>query len=389
MRKLIHNEKGSALLISLLLMGMLTLLAIMAVRTSNTDMDLTFNQINSDKSFYIAEAGAKRAFVELNNNNYWRTGYSDVVFNQGVFTVSLIDSSIEAALDDTVIVHATGSIESAVSRVDLWTVPEYLYPFRFALFGESGIALDRNTCTDSYNSDSGSYAATVLTEQGSLGTNGTITTSKDVNIGGDAFTAVGGSITLGVNSHILGDTSTARDSVELDIIPQTEYDWAEAHSRAPSGFLGGGYTYDNGDKSLTLGSYTTLTLNSGVYYFSSITVGQYSNIQLAAGANVTIYLTGDFHLMQSSTVNSGGYPINFQVYSQGSTLQFDQGNTFVGTFYGPNAHIQYDQTTQVFGSLVGGSVKLDQGACMHYDRNLNKAVKKMTGKMMAIAWQEL
>ncbi|MDM7974328.1 MAG: hypothetical protein QUT27_14915, partial [candidate division Zixibacteria bacterium] len=70
-------------------------------------------------------------------------------------------------------------------------------------------------------------------------------------------------------------------------------------------------------------------------------------------------------------------------------FQLDQGNIFCGTFFGPNAHIQYDQTTQVYGALVGNSIKLDKGACFHYDRNLAKIRHGTTGEMIQVAWKEL
>jgi Tfp pilus assembly protein PilX len=88
MKTILFDDKGSALLISLCLLGMLTLLAIMAVNTSNTDIDLSFNQINADKALYIAEAGAKHAFIELNNDNGWRTGFSNLTFDDGTYSVS-------------------------------------------------------------------------------------------------------------------------------------------------------------------------------------------------------------------------------------------------------------------------------------------------------------
>jgi hypothetical protein len=258
----------------------------------------------------------------------------------------------------------------------------------YGMFGESGIALDKNTCTDSYNSDSGSYVETVVDSMGDIGSNGTITSSKDVTFGGGITSATPGGITLGAFNTVNGDTTSAADSVHLDVVPDAEYDWAKAVSIASSGLSGAGYTYNAGQKTLVTGSYGNVTLASGVYYFSSIELGQGSQIELEPGANVTIYVTGDVILRQGSSVNVGGNPSDFIMYSTGDNLQFDQDNTFYGAFYGPNAHIQYDQTTQVYGSLVGNTLKLDQGACFHFDRNLMNVKKGKTGEMIAVAWGE-
>ena len=389
MKKIMTDNKGGALLISLCLLGMLTLVAIMAVQNSNTDINLSFNQLNADKALYIAEAGLKRALVDLNANDDWRSGYASQSFGQGNYTVALTDSLSDSTLFDTVIVRSTGTATGARSMVELWTVPIYIYPFHFALFGDKGINMAQNTCTDSYNSDSGSYASTVVSEQGSVGSNTSITTSKDVTIGGNAETAIGGTITLGTGNVIAGDTSTTRDSVFLEAIPDSEFVWARDNSIAQSSLSGVNYTYNNGNRTLTAGAYGTIILQSGVYFFSSITLGQGSEIVLAAGASVNVYVTGDIILGQGSKINSGGAPSDLLIFSQGTKLQFDQNNEFYGAFYGPNAVIQYDQTSQVFGSLVGSQVGLDQFACMHYDRNLAKITHGTTGEMLPIAWKEL
>ena len=85
-------------------------------------------------------------------------------------------------------------IKEAEAWIELWTAPEYYYPFTWGMFAGSGLNFDQSTCTDSYNSDSGTYFETLLKDEGTIGTNGTITTSKLVTIGGDAYTAIGGSI---------------------------------------------------------------------------------------------------------------------------------------------------------------------------------------------------
>jgi len=387
--KHLQNNRGSALLICLCLLVMLTLAGIMAVQTTNTDIDLAFNNVHSQQAFHLAEAGANRAFVDINADNTWRDGYNQVTLGNGFYTVNLVDSTAQPALDDTVLILAEGELDQALCDVELTVVPEYLHPFAYGLFGKSGIFFDRNTCTDSYNSDSGSYAATQLDSLGSIGSNGTIGSSKDVNFGGDISVATPGGISLGTGNTVNGDTSSTMDSINLDIIPQSEFDYALANNSAVSGLSGSNYSYNNGTKALTSGSSGNIVLTSGIYYFSSITLGQDTQLSLAPGASVTIYVTGDIILNQNSTMNAGGKPSDLMIYSQGSNLQFDQGNIFHGTFYGPDAHIQYDQTTQAFGSLVGDTVQLDKGACFHYDRNLAKIKKGTTGRMFKVAWREI
>ncbi|MBI5266274.1 MAG: hypothetical protein HY851_03475, partial [candidate division Zixibacteria bacterium] len=121
--------------------------------------------------------------------------------------------------------------------------------------------------------------------------------------------------------------------------------------------------------------------------FSTMTLGKNSSVVLAPGANVTIYMGGDIQYGQYSYINDGGVPNKLQVYSQGS-LKFNQGCSFYGTFYGPNGDIQYDQTTNVYGSIVSKTIKLDAGACFHYDRSLSRVRHGVTGRMLAVAWKQ-
>lgn len=389
MDRFIRCEKGSAILIAMALIAMLTAVAIMSVNRSNTDMEMSYNQLHEEMAFYLAEAGMERAVFEINQDNAWRTGYNKLALEGGYYTVHIIDSTADSTLVDTVILDGEGSYNSTMAKMESWLVPVYNYPYKYGMFAGDSLNFDKNTCIDSYNSDSGTYAATQITKDGDIGTNGNIMTSTGVTIGGDAKTAEGGTITLGAGSKVLGDTSTTQDSVNLTIIPQSEYDWAESVSGAPAGLSGTGYTYNPGTKTLTTGASGSVILQSGTYFFSSITLGKLSNIALAPGADVTIYVTGDVLLGQYSNVNVGGNPLDLQIFSQNGSLDFSQYNNFYGTFYGPNGHIQFDQTTNVYGSVVGKSIKLDQGACFHYDRSLSRVKHRTTGEMLVVAWRQI
>jgi hypothetical protein len=257
------------------------------------------------------------------------------------------------------------------------------------MFGDSWINLDRETCTDSYNSDSGTYAGTMLDSLGDIGSNGTVTSSKDVNFGGGIQVATDGGISLGVNNTVNGDTTSTADSVNLEAVPQAEFDWARDNSQALAGLSGTNFTYDHVTKTLYVGAFGNVNFDGGVYYFSSIVLDQGSVITIDVNESVDMYVTGDITLNQSSTINDGGKPSDMMIWSQGSNLTFLQDNVFYGTFYGPDAHIQYDQTTQVYGALVGGSIKLDKAACFHYDRSLGDYKKGYLPGMDRFAWGEI
>lgn len=387
-KNILTTERGSALLISLVVILLISAAALMAVNKSSTDMIMSYNQVHEEQAFYVAEAGLKHAIAKLDEDNSWKAGFDNVAFGQGHYRVAVVDSTAVAGISDTILIYSRGEVSTCVSILEAAAVPDYKYPFSYAMFAKDGIVFDKETCTDSWDSDSGSYAQTQLDSLGNIGSNGTIYGAKLVDFGGDISVATEGGITLGPGSTVNGDTTTTADSVDLDLIPPEEYVWAENNSNAPSGLSGSNYNYNGGTHTLTMGAGASLELQGGVYYFSSIQMGQESNITIAPGASVVVYMGGDIVFNQNSTINDGGLPSDLMIFSQGS-LTFNQGNTFSGTFYGPNAHIQYDQTSQVYGSLVGGTIKLDAGACFHYDRALAKVKRRCEAGVDQVTWREI
>jgi len=386
--KVIASQKGTAILIVMALIAMLTSVAIMSVNRSTTDIDLSFNSLHEDKAFYVAEAGAQRALAEMNNDNAWRTGFYKQVLNGGYYNISLVDTLTDTTLADTIVLTAKGYYDQSISNLEVWITPVYYYPYRYGMFAGQDLNIARDGCVDAYNSDSGDYASTRVPDDGDIGANGNITMDKFVTIGGDANTALGGSLFVDVGTVINGDTSTTQDSVILDMIPPSEYVWAQSVSNAPAGLSGSGYTYDAVTKTLVTDASGSVVLQSGVYYFSSIDLGQLSTLSLAPGAEVTIYVDSNLTFGQGSTINDGGAPRDLEIFSQYGSLQFDQDNTFYGTFYGPNADIFYDQTTQVYGSLIGNTLTIDKNACFHYDQSLFDIKGRSTGEMEAVAWKQ-
>jgi hypothetical protein len=370
------------------LIAMLTGIAIMSVDRANTDMTLSSNQLQEEKAFYLAEAGSARAVVEINKDDGWRSGYYKQVLEGGNYTVKLIDSLVDPTLVDTVIFDCEGIYFGGKAKMETWLVPTYIYPFEYAMFADGGISIMQGSCTDSYNSDSGTYVDTKLTDGGNVGTNDTLILSQDAFVGGDAQTAIPGSIIMDSSATITGDTTTQADSVNLDIIPQSEYDWAKTVSNAPAGFTGVDYDYNNGRKSLNIRSGGALMLQSGVYYFSDIQLQQNAVLTLAPGAEVTIYMTGDLTIQQYATVNLGGSPADLLIFSQGTAFSMFQNTAFYGAFYGPNATFKGRQDQELYGSIVASDISLHQNTCFHYDRYLSQVRHGTTGEMVVVAWRQ-
>ncbi|TET96097.1 MAG: hypothetical protein E3J26_01745 [Candidatus Zixiibacteriota bacterium] len=385
----LRNNRGVALLITLALMAMLTLVAVIAVDRSITDVDLSFNQLHEEQAFYVAEAGLKRAYAELVNDLTWNAGFSNVSFGNGIYSVAVVDSSTNPALLDTIVLRSNSNVSDARATIEAWVVPIIEHPFRYAAFGDDSVIMKNTACTDSYNSDSGSYASTLLNDEGDIGSNGAIDLSNTVDVYGDAVSATEGGITTDGLSMIYGDTTTTAPQQDMAIVSDSEFVWAESNNSAPAGFSGN-FSYDPLTHALSLNNvYDTLVLSSGVYYFSTITLGNDASLQVAPGANVTIYMTDNLVLGQGGTVNTSGSAYNMIIYSKGSELILGQHTEFHGAFWGPNTAIIVEQNTNIYGSFVGKRIKIANSACIHYDRSLSKYQKDSIGKPGIVAWREL
>ncbi|MCH9025134.1 MAG: hypothetical protein IH931_07350 [candidate division Zixibacteria bacterium] len=385
--KVIVCERGTAILIVLALIAMLVAVGIMSVDRSTTDIELSYNQLHEDQSFYGAEAGIARAMVELNRNFSWRGPIVGEQLGGIKYAVIVLDSTWDSTLADTVIIRSTANREGAAVNLEVWIAPYYFQPFIYAAYGADSITMKNSTCIDSYNSDSGSYDSTVLLEGGDIGTNGYINLSQSTDVFGNA-TTTGGTITVDGTAIVHGDTSSSGDPMDFTLVDASDYAWAETNSLAPSGFTGS-YFYDPTTDALTFNNYDTLVLSDGVYYFSSIDLAQNASLQIAPGANVEIYMTGDLAIGQYSDINSGGSAADVTIYSQGSTLSLGQHTELVAAFYGPNTNIFVDNNTNIYGSMIGASVNISNSACVHFDRSLLKLIQTEITRMDIVAWRQM
>lgn len=379
------NERGSALLVTLALLAMVFLLGTIAIQNSVNETDLSFNQLHDDQSYYVAQAGARRAFCELCNDPTWTTGFNEISFEDGHYTVVVLDSTADTTLFDTVILRSTGESDGAHSTIEFWVTPGTYHPFEYAMFGESLVDVRNSFVTDSYNSDSGTYAATSDTQEGDIGSNGTVTVANGAFIGGDVSSSTLGGTSVNLGATVTGTISDTAPEQEVPDVPQDQFDWAEVNSDALTG-ISGSYTYDPVTKSLLSGG--NVELSDGVYYFSSITLKNTASLTIAPGASVTVYVTGDIELKNSSEVNASGDPSNLVIYSQGDFVLKNSGD-ISAVFYSPDGIADLRNSGEFYGSVVADTIICHNSANFHYDRNLGNIELEDVGDMTVVAYREI
>lgn len=379
------NQRGSAMLVVLAVLLMAGLVGIASVDTSDSDVTIAGNYGAKMQSFYVAEAGAEYAFAVLQDSMDWRAGFSEYSYGGGLFNVTVIDNGSQAALGDTIVITSTGVKSEAVSIIEVKALPGARNPFRYAAFGDEDAKFCGTTMTDSYDSDSGSYALTRLNEDGNVGSNGHIDVCGSANIYGDAGTSSPGDMDVTGSAQVHGDTTTAAPPVELEPIPQADIDYAYNNSDAPGGFTGD-YSYNPGTRDFSVSPNKTLTMADGTYYFRDVDLK--GEIIIPPGDVVEIYVTGRITVNAQAVINQSGAPSQMLFFSTGDDITVNGGAEIRAAMYAPDAEFKLTGGGDFYGSFIANSIQDAGGSSFHYDRALEN-LDLGGGGFEKVAWREL
>ncbi len=70
MNRRLHEQDGSVMIVSLMLMVVLMIIGISINRTSSTELMISANQLSLKQGFYLAEGGLHREAQEVGRGNY-------------------------------------------------------------------------------------------------------------------------------------------------------------------------------------------------------------------------------------------------------------------------------------------------------------------------------
>ena len=236
--------------------------------------------------------------------------------------------------------------------------------------------------TDSYDSSQGTYAATVESTGGNVGTNGALTLSGSADIKGDAsFVNVVTSGSCPARTYTNGSSKGVEGSLIAMGTPKT---FTTPVYPNPSPALTTSSNYSS-NISLSPGNYPnvsvsggkTLTLSPGTYNFNSLTLSGGSVLTISGTGTLIIEIAGagspskalDFS--GGSIANGSGVPANVQIVYAGSLpMVLSGGSNTAAVVYAPNSAITMSGSSPWFGAIVSKSYDSSGGSAIHYDRNL-------------------
>jgi hypothetical protein len=234
--------------------------------------------------------------------------------------------------------------------------------FDYGAFGKQSVDFGGNSSVDSWNSAAGTYAATKSNSGGNLGTNGTGNGAITVHgtassVYGDLYYGVGGSSSsVTIHGHpTVGATGALETNLALPSV--TAPDLGTNLGVAVGGALSPGNTYTAVSGKVTVGA--------GTYV-----IGMLSGELTLTSGPVVIYVTAAFSADVSNNIpSSPGNPGNLvlMIGPAVASLNLPDGSYAI---YAPDTELALKGNTDLYGALVGKSIKITGTPNLHYDRSL-------------------
>ena len=405
-RKLLNNERGMILVISLLILALLLGAGVGAIVSMQTDLKTSSNLKIGKIAFYIADAGVNRAFKELDDGNGTNdfdalsgtvTLFTNVSYNNGSYTVTAeVEHPGSTNPDNPIpkrvivtstgcfpVVSGTGSCPAGNAKVVIEAQLRRLSLFNCGACGKDSVSITGGSTTNSYDSRSGPYGGSNVGSDGDVGSNGVISLSGSPTVVyGDASALT--SVTTSGGATVTGTTTNLAAPIEFPPISDpcgSPYTYSSG-----SGISGGSYNSANGQLRGT--GTASITLANGTYCFSSVDLAGQST--LTVSGSVKIYLTANSNFTGGGVVNTTGKPDNLQVFSLFSSssqgISVSGGSQVAMAVYAPDCRVALAGGSQFYGSIVGKSVDISGGTQFHYD---NKLRDNANGEVELVSWRQV
>jgi hypothetical protein len=404
------------LVMAVLLMAGTTFLTI-----SSTESQIALNEQGSAAALTLAEAAMHKALaLYYANPNSPYTSETDAALGGGTFTTS-VTIVPGCSSNSARRIEAKGSvrIRGGIAQAQLWmTLDRVSYPYRWATFATipnqiiyslydplSGEDVDRtdselwvgySSTVDSFDSGAGPYDLTA-----NSGLSGNVGANGDVNIGHDA--TIDGKVQAGDGAFLgTGVTVTGGDPA-TGLSPNSTDPGVPFPSVTPAQTPTG---------SLTVGENQTITLPGGdpvncnattrICNYTYMKFGNNSTLKTSGGP-VTIYVTGPPVASTNkladlgSNVTIGAHPgtqlqiitksdpslVTLSDGSQSDFLTFAalDGLSLYGSLYGKYTDIYLGGNSQVYGSIIGRTIRARHDSHIHYDQAMSNQALCHNGKL--------
>jgi Tfp pilus assembly protein PilX len=393
-----RQPRGAALVIVMLVTAVLLLAGMSFMAISSTETQIALNERASAQAQLLGEAAIHKAIAGLNANSSY-PGETNTPLGGGTFTITVTTvagctSNSARQVVATASVPVTGGTAKAEIRA---TVDKVSYPYRWAAYavvpngivqGNDYLGDDRTdrelwvlntSLLDSFDSGGGTYDSTANSgARGHIGANGDVSVEYNTSVKGDI--RAGDDIFEGVGVIVTGSKQADAASQSFPQVPPGTSTTALTVATGTKNLSAGTYYY----KYLDFGNGTSLTVSGPVTIYVTGPALDGSGHVVKLGSNVTLGSEPGTQLRLIT--KSDGDPADFVRFSAGS------GFRFYGSLYGTNTDVYIGGSSQIFGSLIGRTIKLGAGTNVHFDQAMSTQEVCHNGSNFSIrrgTWREI
>jgi hypothetical protein len=414
-------EKGSALVIVVVLCGIMTLMLASYLALASSRNNFVMRSTAWNNAIPVAEAGLEEALtqIQFGLDNLTTNGWT---WSGGVYrkTRTLDDGYYTVVLQPVIppVLWSTGFVSAPlqsgyISRaVEVRTKLPGRFPF--AIVAKDAITMSGGSIVDSFNSNDGPYDPSRAKANARVGTNSRTPGKFKVGtakIFGWAGTGPGGDVTIGssgavgdadfVNNPANGGTIESGHSTD-DMnfnITAVQQPFTSGQPPLPGLVNGTNYLYalGSGDYyntgSMTISSDALPMIVTGharLYVAGNFTISGSGFAWLAPGATLELYGGGGrITISGGGIANSSGVAADLSIYGMPSVTRVDYTGSaaFIGTIYAPSAALTLSGSADASGAAVANSITMSGGMNFHYDEALGGGSGVL--KYVITSWKEI
>ncbi|HUT95072.1 MAG TPA: TadG family pilus assembly protein [Thermoguttaceae bacterium] len=238
--------------------------------------------------------------------------------------------------------------------------------------------------TDSYDSQEGPYNPFRARDRGSICSDGPIDVLGNPIVRGDALAGEDDAVNINGAAVITGHVGNRVTPLNLPPVDASEAAQNNDNDQAPPVWQGQSWRdpiLPNGDFSLNAGE--VYDLPPGTYYLRNVTINGDSALNICGPT--TIYVTGRLLRAGTSDVNNNsGLAANLQILSTGGTIDVTSNTPFYGVIYAPQSRVTLSGDADLFGAVVGQTLKVIGNSVAHYDESLDLAHLQVPPRTMLV-----
>jgi type II secretory pathway pseudopilin PulG len=369
-----QSRRGFVLPTVILAITVMSLIAVAALTTASDERRASRATRESTLAMYAAEAGLRQTYgawpAAVRNltpgdslDLGWQTLPNKAAYRAVIHRVD------KGGLQEYSVVVQGRRTDPTAGIITIVGAAGGVPIFKYAVRTDSALYLNQGGLFDSFDSDVGSYAASVDT-LANLWSNSDVYVAR-TTVKGSASAA--GAISYGTSGVITGVTASGVAPIStLDVLPCPAGGFTPA-AKVPTG---PGISYSSVSGVLTISGGVTLNLTDTSYFFSSVVLNNNSRLVFPGNPRASVVLRDSINASSGTIVNSSQNAGNLAFSSCGtsSTPAYwalsSNGTASYYSVYAPN-HIVYELGAgDFYGAVVAYIYYASGGGRFHYDAAL-------------------